>query len=755
VSKISGVKDTSILTEGTPVLVYVPSKDARQGVIMCALPTVLQGKVDGTQFGPVAFAVDHEGAAAMWSEDAYNEPVFDAGSRSNLVANAGRPSDVLPGDWMKINDHGTRVAVLGMMARMSAGGASVDVFALDDLLRVQSNQYQHYNALGEIQIYNDGGNITFEMAGSYRQPEVAGEDELGTELFQVESESDETHKQARVTMTEALRTLKRRFQIFLGSLGGGFQMFLAKPDPGTETYDRESKHKGMLQAHVSGSGRTILRSAGGLAFMRSDRIPIPKKMKEPYDPSGDKPEDGSLLMPKEPFTFSDEHPYARNLELRDATAWYVGQAYQRFTEHENDWHVPEESEEEIAPDDDYDVAGEESEDFSNPRHQGKMAGIFVEMDGSIVLRDAWGGEIYMRGGNIVISCPGDVMTMPGSSAITMAGHDVIQKAKKSVDVSATDNDVRIKAGNSLHAYTEDGGILLETASESATDHRFTDDRPGEASISAGIQLKAPESRIFQWAETVHLSGERVVAVETVDRERGQIYLLTGTVEAIGRAVQLTAAPLDGPETPEAGSLSSLLLTPSSASLASRGTTMIAATQSLLLVEDLQAAAIIWAGIDENPGEAIMDDAETIADTLFRDAEWQGTYKPDVGSDEISRSSIKFTHRTVEQYGTERATEVDTPGGASAFKLYQTPWQVLSERGFSLYSGLSTEEWEEQAVNDTYPWPGRQNQLGSTWITMEEETNVDAEGRSVDRNELQGSGSALTPKPLNEYLVTRR
>jgi len=754
VSKIIGVKDASLLTEGTPVLVYVPSHDSRWGVIMCSLPTILQGKVDGAQYGPVAYAVDHEGGAAMWSEDAYREPVFDAENRNKLVANANRPLDTLPGDWMKLNEHGTAIGVLGMMARLKAGGASIDVFGLDDLVRVVSNQYQHYTSMGEILINNDGGNITLEFAGSYRQPEVSGEDELGEELFTVGEESDDKQLQSRITMEEALRTLKRRFQVFVGSLGGAFQAFLAKPDPGTETYDRESKHKGMLQASVSGSGRAILRSAGGIALMRGDRIPIPKKLKEAYDPEGDKPEDASLLLPKEPYAFSDEHPFARNLELRDATAWYVGQAYQRFDEHEKDWHVPQESEEEIAPEDDYDVAGEENEDFSNDRHAGKKAGIFIEMDGSIVIRDAWGSEIYMRGGNIVTSCAGDVMSMPGGSDIVMAGDDAVIKARKSVDVSATDNDIRLSAKNGLHAFTEDGGILLETNSNSPLDHFYDPEKAGEESQSKGIIFKAPNSRIFGWGDTVHLSADRQAVVEVTDRERGRITFLGGAIEAIGSAVQFTATVFDPDVEPGSADVSELELQPSMATLTSRGTTMVSGKQQLLLLEELSSAAIIWAGIDENPTERIMDAAEARADDVFRDQEWQGTYKPEDDSEAINRTAIRFTHRSAAEYGTATQTEIDASGAPSSFKLYQTPWQLYSERSAEL-STVDTAQWEERAVNDTYPWPGRINQLGNVWVKLSDEGNVDTDGNSVNRDELRAFGDDFEATTLNEYLVRER
>jgi uncharacterized protein (DUF2345 family) len=75
--------------------------------------------------------------------------------------------------------------------------------------------------------------------------------------------------------------------------------------------------------------------------------------------------------------------------------------------------------------------------------------ISILPDSGIVLRGACGEEILLQGGNITLSCPSDIRVLPARSAVSLAGDDVVFRAKNSIDLTATDNDVRIKAERNL------------------------------------------------------------------------------------------------------------------------------------------------------------------------------------------------------------------------------------------------------------------------------------------------------------------
>jgi hypothetical protein len=62
-----------------------------------------------------------------------------------------------------------------------------------------------------------------------------------------------------------------------------------------------------------------MRSAAGFSFERNDCIPTPRRIKEASDPEGTAA-DETTLKKKKPYTYDDGHPFARNLQMRDAEA---------------------------------------------------------------------------------------------------------------------------------------------------------------------------------------------------------------------------------------------------------------------------------------------------------------------------------------------------------------------------------------------------------------------------------------------------
>lgn len=736
VSTIIGAKDMTVIMEGSPVIVFLATKSAEFGLVLGAISPVLHGAISeeaGKAFGPIYYQANPESSAALWSEEAYKTPVYDSNNQQKQIANANRPVDTLPGDWGKINDFGVSFGLFGLTAVMRASHmATIEVHHLDDLVRMVSGQYQHFAPYGEHQIYNDGGHITVEIAGSMRQPETLGEDDYVTGddgIFDYEAQVDETYQDAVYRNNVPQRTLKRRFQAFIGALADGGQIFVANPEEGQETYDRESKHEGLVQAGISAGGRVMLRTAGGISLLRYDRIPVPKKLLEPWDPDGTKVEDSDPFEAKTPFEFSESDPYGRHLELRDATAWRLGKMYQRFDEAEDDWYVPEETDLD-TPSDVYDRGTQSREDYQ--KHDKQIAGVHIEDDGSIVIRDAWGSEIYMRGGNIIISSSGDTMIQPGKSAVILGGDDTIIKARNSVDITASEKDVRIAAKGNFHCYTEEKGILLETASETSGAHKFTEGAEGENAQSAGINLKAEKSRVFLWGEKTQVTAKDQIIIETEERDSGVLNISVGRMLATCRNIFM-----------EASGRAAMLLTGSNAMLAG-SVVRIAGDRDVTVTKGTEVLIpLMWLDIGTNPAELILEQAETQDETFREEDDWLGQYKPD------EREDMKFTFRTSSQYGTTSAREVE---GGSDFRVYQTMWQWMAEQGAE-HVPVSLIEWEELLVNDTRPWPGKTKYEGVAWYKLQNENNVDADGLTiVTRQSLSSSSGGFLAKPFSAYQV---
>lgn len=731
-AKPLGVSNINMLLENTPVLVWVPAADSNFGFILGAVPSIVQGKqqIEKIRTSPLLMhLLNPESGASLWSEPAYNEPQSDSRNRDKLIANNQRLGDVLPGDWAQQNLYGVLTGIFGMVATMRASDrAKLEVHVLDDLVRMVSNQFQHLSSLGELHIYNDGGLVSFEFAGSGHDLEVAGVDEYTDEGIFQQQNRDDQYLQADFGLAEAGQTLKRRCQLFVGALSDLFQMFIAKPQPGTETYENESKLQGLFHAQVDSSGALRVTAANGVSLRRADRIPVPKKIKEPWDPSGARPEDDDFeLDEKKPFEYDPDHPFGRNLQLYDGDEWLLGQAYRMFDKLDGDWYTPEKSELNV-PDDEYDTIGKATEHFGE--YDERQAGVFVEADGSVVIRDAWGSEVYMRGGNIVISCPGDLMSQSGGSVVQLGGRDVVVKARKSVDITATDNDVRLKAQKNMHAYSAEGGILLETDSAN-TGHGFTDGAQGEDVGSSGITLKASDSRVFLWGSIVHLASTARTFIESIAASMGQIIMSAGSI--IQSARRISAVGSEGGSSLELGSTAQL----SGRSVSVQGSGGVGIYRG-----DRVLVPLKWEEIDTNPAERALDAAAEQYDEYVTNDGWLGAYN------ESGREPIEFTFRTDTQYGTDQATETDPQ--ATDFQLYQTPWQFLASIGYPLISG-GTDQWQEIEVNDTYPWPGRENYRRNVYITLGGLNNFEGlqpKPRSALTNEPQG----FEPKSLDDYAI---
>lgn len=141
----------------------------------------------------------------------------------------------------------------------------------------------------------------------------------------------------------------------------------------------------------------------------------------------------------------------------------------------------------------------------NPQHFYETESyISLLEDGGICIGDGYGGEIRMTGGCVFISAPGDVWCKAGRDVQLWGGHDVITRARNTVDISCTEKNVRIKAeehvlilGGNKEEY---GGVIIESKAkqeccsfECGDDIRF-----------CGIALKAPCTRIDLRAKDLYL-----------------------------------------------------------------------------------------------------------------------------------------------------------------------------------------------------------------------------------------------------------
>ena len=757
VGYLNGVSNCAIPVEGTRVLYHKPYLNVNIGVILGVMPaTDFIRNTDGEK--PPTFTMQSwelEPTVTAETEQIYADVAADPTNFSKLNSPAGRPNDVLPGHQVWINEAGVGIGIFKLMTAVRATErAKIECFVLDDTVRLVAGYFRQQLSTGEQQVYNDGGMLQDEQYASLYQFEHYGQEEYGQRLTKESGASKgEILKRAEQSTLDLVKpdlAPKKRIQCFSGQLGDIVNVFVAKPDPEQkpETASADSKDQGLYHQHIDSSGRLTIKSAAGISFQRCDRIPVPKKQREAWDPEGDKVEQlPNLLQEKKPVEFEAAHPYGRALQLRDGMAWRDRMAVQRLHERsksdgKKDFYLPEEKDLKV-PDDEYDKFGRATEDFK--KNDGARASINLEPDGSIIIRDAWGSEIILAGGNITLNAASHVFVRAGKSIVQLAGHDIVQKARKSVDITARDRDVRIKANVNLHMVSEGrsgqdapagGGVLIESL---ATSDQQDYSQPGEQTVSRGIVLRATKSRVLADAKIVHLTAGQQIVGETFDRETGKN---DGQIKWVTKFMDLNAT--DG-IVAGVGKDTGLVLLKSSATLGAKSANLAGGTSV-----SVTKGTKVWIPYRvEEANSTVYQNLQTTAtdrDTELQTDAWLAPMTP------TERRKIKFTYRSSDEYGTVQATEITL---GTKFYVYEPSWALLARFG-ARATPVKVEEWQEFDIEDTYSWPGKEAYDGQAYVRMTEEVNIGdpTVGTPKARKELKSKPGSLELKSFHQYEVAK-
>ncbi|MFC1453586.1 hypothetical protein ACFLQL_00210 [Verrucomicrobiota bacterium] len=733
-----GTSESVLYPEGTSVLVCAVKKS--YGIILGALPLI---ESEYTSNLPPAGNISYEGAFSVNTDPLYLTTAYND---LNMI----QPIDLAPGNISYTNEAGLAFAILNLLMVLKASErAKIELFSIDDFIRVTSGQYQHNSAASILLNLNDDGCNTAELSGSNHQCEMNG---IGAYIPIFEADEYKA-KEAKNTATKCIVEdpyIRPRYMQMLGHLGGIYDFFVLNPYDSSadkdhevvEQYSTSKKYQGLFHGAIDGSGRLLVRSAAGICLQRCDKIPVPKKLKEAWDPSGDK---GSGITAKLPFIWDTTHPYAKHLQLRDAFAYYTRNAYQRFLDKNRDWFLPNELDL-TTPENDYEKTGKlvngkivevvhGEEDFDNAPDSRSY--ITMDKDGSITLRDGFGSEICMKGGNITIACPGNLELRPGKSIVALGGHDVIIKGKESVDISATNKDVRIKAEKNMELYSNAGGILIESA---AAERHDWQGNIGEDVISSGIYLKAAKARIFAWANVVHLSSITLTILESFKQARSTLMLAFNNILGTAKQMLFTTKR------------SSLILNTTTGMLTGP-TAYLAGKEGAAMFKDSKILLAQEAKIKSNPYEMLNKETSKHYIDYWDDAEAEPLsilFTDDLKVAE--RENIKFTFRTANQYGTFKASE--TYKGGDAFVVYETSWSYLAQIKDKFLADIQPDVWVEKEVNETYPWPGKENYKEDCLVSLVEEINMEKDGIKQFGKIENDASDKLEKQSLDNLIVVR-
>jgi hypothetical protein len=715
-----GTTDTHLIGEGELVLVYVPDPKCNYGIILCALPPMyLAGHNEHMHVA----MLEAEPGAAQFTEQAHIKPHKSSTDVYTLSSGAGRAVDAFPGDQAWHNELGISLAIRKLMLHMKASDrAKLEMFLLDDLVRLNTGQFQHYHPLGESHVYNTRGNCTMELSGSQHQCEVMGYPNYGTPFVKSVAADSTGAKQSGLGLNAPDATMMRRLSYYLGHLPGILQFFVTSPAKGAEmgpdvpgpmTYGAKAVDKGLMHFAVDDNGRCLLRSASDITIERCDHIAVPKKLREPWDPISHR---YSETEAKLPWLWGNDDLRSRPLQQRDASKWWLRSVYTRFWKNSltDDLYLPEENE--VMPDNAYDTVEGSNEDYAATSHVRKSCSITLRKDGGITVREHGGAELSLVDGRIIMSAPKGVEIRSGTSIVNLANEDFVAKARESVDITATNKDLRLKAEHNMQAWAGNS-VLVECDAPSGSTPPATDAVAGESTPAMGITLKATNSRIFAWGATVHLAALTNIFIETTQNAVGAITLATRRLWAACRECVLATSATTG-----------LILNPRAAYLTGRSATVIGQTNAAVIKGSKAMQPLTWSDVGYVPHSSLAPTLDRVYG-FWEDYTWLTPFEP------VTRDNWMFSFRDAAQCGT-----------ASDFKVYESLWAYQARK-----LGVAV-EWEERSVNDTYPWPGNTNYEGTPYYTLDTEKNVDdtVTGMPKPIGSRVREGAGFTPHDFHHY-----
>ena len=774
-----GPRQLNTLHPGTPVW-YARAAQGDYGAILAAEPPASADPSLGLPDWV------HQASRCGFHVDKAHEAILrckNSGGARNWAA--GRPADSAgAGEWGAIAETGLRVFLDSFQAQVAADEATgLFVFYHDQLARLAGANLQIFSSGGLSETLDDEGEIAIYRGETPYPWEQLGALRPGVDPTREVADDDSQNGSAYLSSLEPRHDDQQPFhrRVFLGGyLGQGGKDLIAAPPEGTEVArlgeagSAEERPCGLLEEQRTLTGLYILRSAKGIHSIKQPAIPVPIRLRRPEDARGDSPgnyraagrgEAGDPHRVTGQIEATADNAHLQRLagvadEIARATNWEGEHA---LAYHSRDWQVPEEAETPLAADykapeldklkDSFPLPPPEPIEREVDHRYGKVSyyqnssQISQLDDGSIVIRDGWGSSIEMSGGNITFSSAGDVHVRPGRSVVVWAGRDVAIRARNSIDLSATERDIRLKAERNLHALagnSGEGGLLLESKGEDAYDF---EDKVGEDVTSGGVQIKASKGSMVAWARGHYLRATEGGDI-FLDADKGQGAIYQHADRAV-RYLAGSAADYFGPASdPDASNTFGPDGARVSGTLGVSG--RLTAAGGVLAQGDVQVVGghVSTEQADANGGKvgslssaggglpAARREVQALGKAAADSARQGGRdYASDLGTayygdgrpgDDDTIALAAFSFRTTTQYG------------AADFECWEAPWQQAA-RLSSTPLDAWTERPVEAAAQETYPYPGQARMVEEPCLMEQDLALFDPEaGVAVSRADARES-----------------
>ena len=523
---LGGIRENVQLPCGTVVLVYKPAESLK-GIILGCLPLTGDGST------PFADWICQGSSVGTLKEAYYStipERFEDGGGIVDFAVHS--PADSLSvGEWCLMNDLGGGFFADPLMSFVRVDESSgLWLFHMDRLTRLSGYNYDFRSCASEEIIRNDEGEVFHYKGWAPYTWEALGHAKAGSEISDgKENEKEVVGKEirAKIEPKKFEQLPIYRLEEFRGYAGQGYMRQLSLPDlsddePNTITKQNSQTPSGVFREQLGLDGSWSTLSSHSIHLVKRGRIPNAKLLRQPEDPEGDdlalntsgyKPagyygedsnDNGHKVKDSIPGERTNSQWSAAALmdELAYVTNW---KGYHPFHYHLKDFAnykggpgaqtvIPEFNK---LQDQQWLSLPDTQEVDIDHRYKALLyqlaASLSLNNDGSISLRGGQGCELRFAGGQITISAPGDILIQSGRNTINYAGDDAIIKANNSIDLSSSNNDVRVKAEKNLELMGGNGStgrVLIEGKGTGGALNLDVIGKQGEDLDEGGVIIKS-------------------------------------------------------------------------------------------------------------------------------------------------------------------------------------------------------------------------------------------------------------------------
>jgi hypothetical protein len=766
-----GVRSGDVIHTGSSVLVYHSPSDYL-GYILSTIPEPALYLPDQVQQGS---------RSSIRKDPAYRAIVDSSTGGLGITPQiSGRPLDSRQGEHVMLAESGIGLFIDSFQAFLRVNeicGLFLNYFdnytklagANLDLLSYATHRQDR---LDEGELSGFSGHIIYphEAAGVYDR-RTNGFQQHGTEIVQL----DDSFAGAELEPQHCDQSPIYRIQEYTGYLGHGYKRFVVKPakTSGTRRMSDagESQDVGLFMESLSLDGAYGIRSAKSIMLSKHPSVPVPTRKRDSGDHQGDTAvraddenryafsgiqEDAVVHKAQEWKAAPDDNygglQWVADTDGREAH-FFNWKSVFPFAYHEKDFELPEDGQEESLAGVQY-VTGTYQQSYVAPQpveldvdeRYGKTffyklaSHLHFTDDGGIILSDGYGSRIVMSGGQIRTESSGDTIFMSAARIVSM-GKDVITRAESNVDISAANQDVRIKAERNMQMLAGNsgsGGMLFESKGTGLF-HDYAN--------KLGNEVNATGITFLSKGGGVNLVGKQLYLRSGVDERgaagTGDIVLDSARgfsdIQYYGRTHSFFAAQgfsifhgLSGDDSK----------TPTGFTYFSAGGSILAGSVSIeksVIIRDgsLWTSGSVISGGDiqttgrmgcRNGAQGLGDTSKTNLNSLITEtktsAEKSAETNKQIGRDAFSGflssyyaagrigfstlldNQLGFSFRDTSLREESSGTYGYSPGG---FKLLETRWQQLDRLGAT---STPRQPWNEPTVmyqgQEQQPWPGLLN-----------------------------------------------